>query len=310
MRCGANRLPSVEAAIARLGLKMTVDQFVTVFRVPGPALISFSGGRTSALMLWCILVAYGGELPPNVVVAFANTGKEREETLRFVHDCASAWGVHVHWLEWRPGEERFAQVSFNSASRQGEPFAGLIAQKGYLPNAVTRFCTSELKVRVMKHFILALGWSRWVNVVGLRFDEGKRIHRMIAANAAEKERWQSRALLFEAQIGVDHVSEFWSEEPFDLGLLPFEGNCDLCFLKGKDKLLAVIRRRPESPLWWSGQEQVVTTLRASSSGARFVTEYSYAQLASEAASGAKASAVDIDQEYDAECGLMCAAEAA
>ena len=40
------------------------------------AIISFSGGRTSAFMLWKILEAHGGTLPDNLKVVFANTGKE------------------------------------------------------------------------------------------------------------------------------------------------------------------------------------------------------------------------------------------
>jgi 3'-phosphoadenosine 5'-phosphosulfate sulfotransferase (PAPS reductase)/FAD synthetase len=63
--------------------------------IDGPALISFSGGRTSGYMLWHILDAYDGKLPDDVHVCFANTGKEREETLRFVHECGSRWGVSL-----------------------------------------------------------------------------------------------------------------------------------------------------------------------------------------------------------------------
>lgn len=51
------------------------------YLIEGPALISFSGGRTSAYMLHQIIQAHGGTLPDDVVVAFANTGKEREVTL-------------------------------------------------------------------------------------------------------------------------------------------------------------------------------------------------------------------------------------
>ena len=71
------------------------------FFLRGPALVSFSGGRTSAYMLWRILQAHGGTLPDDVVVAFANTGKEREETLRFVHECGSRWNVPIRWIEYR-----------------------------------------------------------------------------------------------------------------------------------------------------------------------------------------------------------------
>ena len=97
-----------------------------VYRIPGPALISFSGGRTSAYMLHQILQAYGGTLPDDVVVAFANTGKEREETLEFVRECADHWSVPVRWVEWRNNEKGFEEVTFETASRNGEPFADLI----------------------------------------------------------------------------------------------------------------------------------------------------------------------------------------
>ena len=51
-----------------------------VYKIEGPACISFSGGRTSAYMLYKILQAWSGKLPDDVVVCFANTGKEMEET--------------------------------------------------------------------------------------------------------------------------------------------------------------------------------------------------------------------------------------
>src|SRR5262245_18275114 len=106
------------------------------------ALISFSGGRTSTYMLHELWQAWDGKLPADVIVCFANTGKEREETLRFVHECGSRWGVKVHWVEWR--RDGFEEVGFNSASRTGEPFCGLIEHKQSVPNAFARFCTVEL----------------------------------------------------------------------------------------------------------------------------------------------------------------------
>ena len=64
------------------------------FKITEPTCISFSGGRTSAYMLWRVLQSNGG-LPPEAVVAFANTGKEDEATLRFVRDCGERWGVPI-----------------------------------------------------------------------------------------------------------------------------------------------------------------------------------------------------------------------
>ncbi|MDR1934710.1 MAG: Nin-like protein, partial [Candidatus Accumulibacter sp.] len=70
------------------------------FSIDSPSAISFSGGRSSAYLLWRVLRANGG-LPSDAVVCFANTGKEAEATLRFVRDCAEHWRVPIHWLEYR-----------------------------------------------------------------------------------------------------------------------------------------------------------------------------------------------------------------
>jgi 3'-phosphoadenosine 5'-phosphosulfate sulfotransferase (PAPS reductase)/FAD synthetase len=250
------------------------------YAITGPALISFSGGRTSAFMLRQILDAHGGTLPDDVVVAFANTGKEREETLRFVHECGSRWGVHIHWLEWRarsgPKAGRYEVVGFNSASRQGEPFAGLIASKKYTPNSMMRFCTIELKIRVMRDFCQdALGWKNWVNVIGLRHDEGHRVLKSLARNDSGKEPWRNAMPMAAAKHTVRDVKAFWDAQDFDLGLKHYEGNCDLCFLKGRGKLKAIIREQPGAADWWSAQEVA--------GKGRFTTEYSYADLAREVA---------------------------
>jgi 3'-phosphoadenosine 5'-phosphosulfate sulfotransferase (PAPS reductase)/FAD synthetase len=129
------------------------------YRIEGPALISFSGGRTSAYLLKHILDALGGALPTDIVPTFANTGMEHPATLDFVRACSDRWQVPVVWLEFDPDGERqrkFRIVDHATASRNGEPYEALIRKKGYLPNPVTRFCTSELKIRVMRDYALSL----------------------------------------------------------------------------------------------------------------------------------------------------------
>lgn len=277
--------------------------------ITGPALISFSGGRTSAYMLHEIIRAHDGKLPDDVVVTFANTGKEREETLRFVHECSVRWGVKVHWLEWRDGNPSFEEVGFNSASRDGEPFAALIAKKSFLPNGVMRFCTQELKIRVMRDFCKSLGWTNWTNVIGLRYDEGHRVLKAIDRSMSGKDPWRNRMPLADAKITVRDVHAFWSRQPFDLQLEPYEGNCDLCFLKGAGKLKRLIRDNPGMADWWKRMEESV---RAKSEQAgRFRKEYSYADLEREVLTQPLMPGLldDGSEEYDAECGLHCAIDA-
>ena len=224
-----------------------------IYKVDGPALISFSGGRTSGYMLFQILEAYGGSLPDDVHVIFANTGKERPETLDFVSECAQRWSVEIIWLEYRDTETGYEIVDHNSASRQGEPFSALIQKRGYLPNPVTRFCTAELKIRVMKRWMINQGYYTWWNIVGIRADERGRVARMRKADI--KERWDN--LLPLADDGITHtdVLAFWRDMPFDLGIFSAEGNCDCCFLKGQKTLQAIMRTDPSLAAWWEAQEK-------------------------------------------------------
>lgn len=279
------------------------------YLITGPALISFSGGRTSAYMLYQIIQAHGGTLPDDVVVAFANTGKERQETLEFVSDCELHWGHRILWVEFiaargKP-EERFQFVDYLSASRNGEPFERLIELRGRLPNPLQRFCSRELKVEPIKALCQSLGWSRWTNVIGLRHDEGHRVLKKYAENDTGGHRWKSYMPLDKARVTKRDVMAFWAEQNFDLQLRPHEGNCDLCFLKSEGKLRDIIRRKPGVEDWWVAQE---------AGGRRFERSRSFADLAR--AAHAQIDMFDDQEiieaheafgtEHDAECGLWCA----
>jgi hypothetical protein len=81
------------------------------------------------------LHAHSGLLPDDVHGTFANTGTEREETLRFVHECQGSLGsAKFIGLSNQIGtqkaiEDRLVAIAHNSASRNGEPFrAGIAAQ--------------------------------------------------------------------------------------------------------------------------------------------------------------------------------------
>jgi 3'-phosphoadenosine 5'-phosphosulfate sulfotransferase (PAPS reductase)/FAD synthetase len=281
--------------------------------VEGPALISFSGGRTSGLMLFLILWAHGGVLPANVHVVFANTGKEREETLRFIHNCATYWGVKIAWVEDCPqargakAADRYTLVGFNSASRAGEPFVRLIDAKQYLPNASMRYCTTELKIRPMKHFMLAQGYANWVNVIGLRADEPRRLARAVALNEEKKERWTTATPMARARHALADVAAFWRAQPFDLGLMPHEGNCDLCFLKGRGRLAQIIRDVPERADWWSAMERRAKT-KSPTRTAAFRRDETYAELAASIAAQPQLALEPGDDDHEVECGLLCAAD--
>lgn len=245
------------------------------FRIDGPAKISFSGGRTSGLMLRRVINAWEGTLPDDVHVLFANTGKERRETLEFIHEIETRWQIPIHWVEREActcvlahaapiahtpacpfGSEDapgYREVTYATAARDGTPFDALIRERNFLPNPVTRFCTQELKIRVMKKWMLARGYEHWTNIVGLRADEPRRVARI--RSSSEKDRWDIALPLADAGITVADVDAFWRAQPFDLRLQKWEGNCDLCFLKGRAKRTRILRDHPDLAAWWIAQEQ-------------------------------------------------------
>lgn len=227
-----------------------IDPFV----IDGPAVISFSGGRTSAYMLRRILDAHGGTLPEDVHALFANTGREMDRTLDFVQACSEHWGVPIVWLEYRGEKPFFAEVTHATASRDGEPFSALIRKRGTVPrnNPGWRFCTSELKVKTFKRWMKARGYKEWTNVLGLRADEPRRVANATAPR--ESEPWENIAPLARAGITKPQIVAWWSEQPFDLGLQPFESNCDLCFMKGRAQIDRMMRAHPERAEWWMKHE--------------------------------------------------------
>lgn len=240
------------------------------FKIIEPTCISFSGGRTSAYMLWRVLQSNNG-LPDDAVVCFANTGKEDEATLKFVHDCETHWNVPIVWLEYADAEEskdRWKQVTYETASRNGEPFEAVIRKKNYLPNPVTRFCTIEMKIRTIANYLFSIGMCETrsegepMSWVGIRADEPRRSAKIP----------RDRTPLVTAGIGKQDVGDFWKSQPFDLGLpnfngVTYHGNCDLCFLKGESQTRSLIAEKPERAIWWAKMEAL--SLASKPNGARF-----------------------------------------
>lgn len=227
------------------------------FLIKGPAVISFSGGRTSGLMLYRILEAHGGKLPDDVKVVFCNTGKEREETLEFVERCSQRWDVPIVWLEYHRTDDKhsFAIVDFAMASRNGEPFEAVILAKQCVPNVMVRLCTAEMKLRTNTRFLRSLGWTEWDNAIGIRHDEPRRVAKILGRKEIKAE--TPILPLNDAKVTLADVTEFWGGHSFDLNLRSDEGNCDLCFLKGPKKIRRLISERPSSADWWARMETLI-----------------------------------------------------
>lgn len=290
------------------------------FKIDGPTCLSFSGGRTSAYMLWRVLQSNGG-LPDDAVVCFANTGREDEATLRFVRDCATRWGITINWVEYRNDKQGFAVVDFDTASRDGEPFEQIIVKRNFLPNPVTRFCTSELKIRTMHKFLRAnwqtFGWDasslEWDQMIGIRADEHRRASKIRARGHSTETTKETMLIpLADAGVTLSDIDAFWKVQPFRLELFTdskgrtLGGNCDLCFLKPEAQVASLIAAKPATAVWWVRMErhaQVNFATKNNGGSWRFrMDRASYAEMAANVQNQSDAFGHDDEEAIACFCG--------
>lgn len=236
------------------GMKRKRPRKAAVCKVPidAPMIVSFSGGRTSAYMLRRMLDR--GERIDHIL--FANTGKERDETLDFVRDVAERWSLNIKWLEYRreDGEHRTVEVDHATAHRNGaenSPFDQLLEWMSVLPNVRGRACTSELKVRTMRRWLQQHGYEHWNSAIGIRADESDRVIEMKVGCPSYV---RMVFPLIDMPTTEADVTAYWRAQPFDLALGQDEGNCDGCFLKALWKLVKIERKKPGTLEWWRDWE--------------------------------------------------------
>lgn len=223
-----------------------------------PAVVSFSGGRTSGFMLHHILEALGGQ-PDNLKVCFQNTGLEHPATYDFIQEVSERWSLDIVWTEYcvnDEGDHAYRIVNYETASRNGEPFTALIQKRQMLPTPVARICTVMLKMRTLDRYLKTLPEfvDGYTNAVGLRYDEPRRATRLKPDNPRE----EMSVPMYRAEHTNDDVLAFWKAQDFDLQL-PWGnnlwGNCEGCFLKSKGKIELIAEENPSALEWWKNAEE-------------------------------------------------------
>jgi len=139
--------------------------------------ISFSGGRTSAVMTKLIWDRHKNT--HDIIITFANTGCEHEKTLDFVNKCTDEFGWPVVWVEAVIDPEKgkgvkHRVVTYETASRKGEPFEEAIKKYGIF-NKVSPNCNPRLKVEPMNSLLKEFGFLRgkglnYQTAIGIRAD--------------------------------------------------------------------------------------------------------------------------------------------
>lgn len=215
-------------------------------------LLSYSGGRTSTIMTkWCL---ENLQEKYDMVVVFANTGKERPETLDFIKQCDESFNFNTVWLECVTNPIKgkgvsFKVVDYETANRDGRPFTDMVAKHG-IPSVKSPHCTRELKSYTIKAYARSIGWKKYYTAIGIRMDEIDRMN----------EKYKEKRFIYPMIDGKmcpmtkNDVNIFWNQQSFDLNLKTYEGNCDLCFKKSFRKLMTIVKENPQLTEYWKELE--------------------------------------------------------
>lgn len=193
--------------------------------------INFSGGKTSAYMT--IHEYREGDL-----VVFCDTGREHPKTYKFINDFEAYENIPVTRIKY-----------YN----EDDPFKALLVKKKYkiVPNRVRRICTDELKIKTNKRYLKSLGILKFENFIGFRADEKQRVMR----RKVHFKKVFDKFPLYEQGITKAMVNDYWSKKPYTLEIPSILGNCDLCFMKGKNAIINILTVYPELADKWIEDEE-------------------------------------------------------
>jgi len=211
--------------------------------------INFSGGKTSALMT--ILNYRQGDL-----VIFADTGREHEKTYKFIHDFEAFENIPIIRVMYEGG------------------FRGMLEKGGFktMPNRVKRICTLELKIKTAKRWLRKnYGKQNYEWLVGFRSDEERRVKKYNSFVNYIYPKFP----LYDQGIDKAMVDDYWSKKPYTLEIPPILGNCTLCFLKGKNAIINIMRSYPELAKEWIEDEEFSKTI---GKGHTYFEDTTYKQL--------------------------------
>lgn len=197
--------------------------------------ISFSGGRTSALMVKLLL-----NKDPDAEVVFMDTGAEHPKTYEFIRNIHKHWGINITCLRVIPNPQMrkpstYITIGVDDIGPDLEPWRLMLRKYGH-PYVGGAFCTDRMKTTPFKKYCEEkYGRGNFMTWLGIRADEPRRLN-------------QKPGIKFLAEIcsfGKQDVIDWWSKQPFDLGIPEHLGNCVFCIKKSVKKVALATKDEPE-----------------------------------------------------------------
>lgn len=193
--------------------------------------VSFSGGRTSAYLVWRMLdfARRNGWI---VFVVFMDTGAEHPETYKFIRKCVLHWNFNLICLKVKINPvlgqgNIYQEMSIDDIGYNLNVWMDMIKKYGVPYVAGGEFCTDRMKTTPFKKFCEdKFGKGNYKTWLGMRADEPKRLRKkggvgyLADIDDAEKE----------------DILEWWKNQKFDLEVEEHLGNCVFCIKKSIGKV--------------------------------------------------------------------------
>jgi len=204
--------------------------------------VSFSGGRTSAYLVWLIVInlALKGVSIKDIIVIFMDTGAEHPKTYEFIRSVVKYWGIDLVCLKpvttFEVGKgNTYKVVPLGAIGEDLEPWIDMLKKYGTPYNPGGGFCTDRMKTTpYIRYCNDMFGKNNYTTWLGIRVDEPKRLK--------EKEGFEYLASI--SDFEKDDILAWWKTQPFDLEIDEHLGNCVFCIKKGTNKVALAAKDEP------------------------------------------------------------------
>ena len=205
---------------------------------------SVSSGYSSVMMAIMLPIWFPDH---NIIYGMANTSKERSESLHFMNECDKHYKLNIAWIEAEFHDKGIGVtpniVTYENLKVNGEIFEEGIKKLG-IPSKVNKWCTRDMKLEVLKKYADSIfGRNNYSVAVGLRTDEMDRVRKDYKENNIFYP-------LMDQGISQKERNKFWKDQPIQITIPAFKGNCDMCFAKSNRKLMTILKEDPKKGFWW------------------------------------------------------------
>ena len=222
-------------------------------------IVSFSGGRTSAYMVYLMedkRVNHNWD----VEYVFCDTGAEHPKTYEFIRNCVEHFGINLHCIKSSVNQDMGIGNTYKNigVDEIGFDLTNIKQniQKYSTFSIMNAYCTERLKTVPLNKFCNdKFGKGEYVNWLGMRIDEPRRLKNIdVTPDMFGKKINVNPNVRYLAQISdftKQDILNFWLEMPFDLEIGEHLGNCVFCVKKSAKKIALAQRDEPELAELWA-----------------------------------------------------------